>query len=86
MTGFNGGANYAGCGCGAPSITLPSILSDEASVKCGGCNEIVGTWLGYKTFVSRAIRQEVGDNGRRSPIVCVDPITASSVEGLLLEV
>ena len=86
MAGLNGGASYTGCGCGAPSITLPSILSDESSVKCGGCDAVVGTWLGYKTFVSCAIRQEVGDNSRRSPLICVDPITASSVESLLLEV
>ncbi len=64
---------FSACECGAPSIVVPAMVADEAPVSCGGCSRLIGSWLGYKAFVSRSIAREA----QRTPLhalVCVDPI------------
>lgn len=64
---------FRSCECGAPSITIPTAIVDDAAVRCGGCHRIIGTWIGYKSFVSRSIRREI-QSVANAPLVCVDPI------------
>ena len=73
---------FACCECGSPSITIPANLADDAPVSCGGCDNVIGSWLGYKSFVSRSIGLET-HGFPHAPLICVDPIMKQSVEEAL---
>lgn len=75
MTNVPAKAQFTACECGSPSIAIPPDIADDAPVSCGGCGRVIGSWLGYKSFVSRSISLEahVFPN---TPLICVDPITA----------
>ncbi|PTM41702.1 hypothetical protein [Bosea sp. 124] len=73
MTSVPAKVQFACCECGSPSIIIPADLVDDAPVSCGGCGDVIGTWLGYKSFVSRSISLEADGFPNAMP-VCVDPI------------
>lgn len=79
MTQIPGKARFAACECGSPSIAIPATIVDEALVSCGGCSRVIGSWLGYKSFVSRSIGLEGGGLPSAS-FICVDPILTLSRE------
>ena len=72
IQGFNS------CVCGAVSVVAPAIIADDAPVSCGGCSRVIGSWLGYKTFVSRAIGREA-ERLDRPARICVDPMPRSGI-------
>lgn len=82
MTSLPARAQFACCECGSPSITIPPDLADDAPVSCGGCDSIIGSWLGYKSFVSRSITLEA-HGFPNTPLICVDPIMTQSFEDAL---
>ncbi|KPF62820.1 hypothetical protein IP69_19745 [Bosea sp. AAP35] len=73
MTNVPAKTQFAACECGAPSIAIPADLVDDAPVACGGCDRIIGSWLGYKSFVSRSIALETHGCSNK-PLVCLDPM------------
>lgn len=81
MSSLPARAEFACCECGSPSITLPADLADDAPVSCGGCDSFIGSWLGYKCFVSRSIGREMHGLAH-APLICVDPIMMHSFEDL----
>jgi len=78
MTGTDGTARFACSACGSPSIVLPAVLADEAVVSCGRCQSAMGSWLGYKSYVSRSIHAEY-EAVPAQPMICVDPIIAPAL-------
>ncbi len=64
---------FDSCVCGAVSVVAPPVIADDAPVTCGGCSRIIGSWLGYKSFVGRALERETGGSAR-SGWICVDPM------------
>lgn len=70
---------FSACECGAASIVVPAMVADEALVSCGGCARIIGSWLGYKAFVSRSIAREA-QGMPKAALVCVDPILTAGIE------
>ncbi|HEY5795598.1 MAG TPA: hypothetical protein VIU82_11335 [Bosea sp. (in: a-proteobacteria)] len=79
MTNLPAKAQFAACECGSPSIIIPAEIADDALVSCGGCARVIGSWLGYKSFVSRSINLE-SHGFPKTPLICVDPILLSSGE------
>ena len=76
MTGMDGTARFACRNCDSPSITIPAELIDSAAVLCAGCQSVIGSWIDYKSFISRSIHSEA----RASRRVCIDPIIAPVTE------
>lgn len=72
-------SQFSTCACGSPSINIPAIIVDEAPISCGGCGKFIGSWLGYKRFVSRSIGLE-GHGFQHGPLICVDPILTATPE------
>ncbi|AMJ61765.1 hypothetical protein AXW83_16935 [Bosea sp. PAMC 26642] len=72
---MDGTARFACSSCDSPSIIIPATLTDDAPVLCSGCQGVIGTWLGYKSFISRSIHSEVP-----SRLLCIDPIIAPMPE------
>ncbi|MET3890994.1 hypothetical protein ABIE41_002070 [Bosea sp. OAE506] len=64
---------FDSCVCGAVSVVAPPVIADDAPVTCGGCSRVIGSWLGYKSFVGRALERETGGSAR-SGWICVDPM------------
>lgn len=64
---------FDSCVCGAVSVVAPPVIADDAPVTCGGCSRVIGSWLGYKSFVGRALERETGASAR-SGWICVDPM------------
>jgi hypothetical protein len=79
MTGTPVLGQFTACECGSPSIIIPAMVADEAPVSCGGGARVIGSWLGYKTFVSRSIAREAQGMPKASRI-CVDPILTAGLE------
>ncbi len=79
MTNVPAKAQFTACECGSPSITIPADLADDTPVSCGGCDSVIGSWLGYKSFVSRSITLEA-HGLPNTRLICVDPIMALSRE------
>lgn len=84
MSSLPARAEFACCECGSPSITIPADLADDAPVFCGGCDTAIGSWLGYKSFVSRSIYLETHGYGH-GPLISVDPIMTQSFEDALAD-
>lgn len=84
MSSLPARAEFACCECGSPSITIPADLADDAPVSCGGCNNVIGSWLGYKSFVSRSITLEA-HGFPNTPLICIDPIMMQSFEDALAD-
>lgn len=82
MTDIPAKAQFAACECGSPSIVIPAHIVDDAPVSCGGCGSVIGSWLGYKSFVSRSICLEA-HGFPNAPLICVDPILTPSLEDAL---
>ncbi len=82
MTTVPAKAQFSACECGSPSIVIPSEIVDEAPVSCGGCSRVIGSWLGYKSFVSRSITLEA-HGLPHAPLICVDPIMRQPFEAML---
>lgn len=83
MTNLPAKAQFAACECGSPSIIIPAAIADDAPVSCG-CGRVIGSWLGYKSFVSRSISLEA-HGLPNAPLICVDPILKQPLEGALPE-
>lgn len=83
MTSLPARAEFACCECGSPSITIPADLADDAPVSCGGCDSVIGSWLGYKSFVSRSLSLEA--HSFPNTLICVDPIMTQSFEDMLID-
>lgn len=79
MAGIPVLGQFSACECGAPSIVIPALVADEAPVSCGGCARVIGSWLGYKAFVSRSIEREAQGLPKAARI-CVDPILTAGLE------
>lgn len=84
MTNLPAKAQFAACECGSPSIIIPADIADDAPVSCGGCGRVIGSWLGYKSFVSRSINLE-SHGFPNTPLICVDPIMTPSAEDALAD-
>ncbi|MFA6968662.1 hypothetical protein [Bosea sp. (in: a-proteobacteria)] len=78
MTKLPERAQFAACQCGSASIVIPAEIVDDAPVSCG-CGRVIGSWLGYKSFVSRSITLEA-HGFPNTPLICVDPIMPQSFE------
>ena len=79
MTNVPAKAQFSACECGSPSIAIPADIADDAPVFCGGCGSVIGSWLGYKSFVSRSISLEA-HGFPNAPLICVDPIMKQPLE------
>ena len=84
MTSLPARAIFDACECGSPSIIIPAEIADDAPVSCGGCARVIGSWLGYKSFVSRSINLE-SHGFPKTPLICVDPIMTLPLEDALPE-
>ena len=83
MTNLPAKAQFAACDCGSPSIIIPADIADDAPVSCS-CGRVIGSWLGYKSFVSRSINLEA-HGFPNAPLICVDPIMSQPLEEALLD-
>lgn len=77
MTGLDRTARFACIVCGSPSIVLPVVLVDDAVVSCGGCQSAIGSWIDYKSYVSRSIHAESAAMPTHAA-ACVDPILTAA--------
>lgn len=58
---------FACASCSSPSIALPVVLDDEATVHCGRCGGVVGRWGPFKALARRPEHASAAAGAARAP-------------------
>ncbi len=60
--------------CGSASIRAPQQIADDATILCGGCGHLIGTWAELKERAKRAILAQGADFQQLGGVATADPL------------
>ena len=60
--------------CGSASIRAPQQIADDATIVCGGCGYLIGTWAELKERAKRTILAQCTGSQHPDRIATADPL------------